>query len=309
MMTACWPVRKARFVATPSPEPFWRTLHRLADAAYPDLRDGLVTVLTQAGLDVPLDALTQYLTSGPPGLVITTLEDSWRAGGLPALQRLFADQLPSLVIASAEATAQTAQVVLAFEVADPALLLAVDAYGAERVVAISTTTREAIRAAITTVFETGQNVGQLARAIRGLVGLTPRQAASLVRYSAGLTADGVSPARAETLLARQTQRLIRRRAITIARTETIDAASAGQHLLWQQARTQGLVGPELRRYWVITPDDRLCFLCRAVPGLNPDGVGLDETFQTPLGGVLHPTLHPQCRCAVVLSSTRPEQDI
>lgn len=309
MITTPWPVRKVRFVERPSPEPFWRTLHRLADTAYPNLRDALITVLTQAGLDVPLDVLTQYVASGPPGLVVTTLEDSWRAGGLPALQRLFAEQLPALVTASAEATARTAELVLAFEVADPVLLLAVDAYGAERVVEIAATTRQAIRSATTTAFQTAQNVGQLARTLRGLVGLTSRQADSLVRYSAGLTADGVSPARADELIARQTQRLIRRRAMTIARTETINAASTGQHLLWQQARAQGLVSADLRRYWIVTPDDRLCMLCRPVPGLNPDGVGLDEPFRTPLGGVLYPTLHPQCRCAVVLSSTPPEQGI
>ncbi len=50
----------------------------------------------------------------------------------------------------------------------------------------------------------------------------------------------------------------------------------------------------------MTPDDRLCPLCELVPDLNPDGVGLDEPFQTAAGPVMYPPAHPLCRCAVTL---------
>jgi hypothetical protein len=304
-MTTRFPTSKARFVDTPSPDPFWRTLHRLADAAYPELRDALETVLTQAGLNIPLEVLTQYLASGPPTLAITALEEAWRTGGAPALQDVFETQLPPLVTSAAQAAQGTAGVTVAFAVTDPAILLAVEAYGAERVTAIAETTREAIRAATSTAFQTHQNVGQLARTIRELVGLTPRQAESVVRYHAGLLAEGMPASRVETLVARQTQRLIRRRAEAIARTETISAASAGQHLLWQQAQAQGLVDAQIRRWWILTPGACPKY-CVPIPDLNPDGVGVNEPFQTPIGPVLYPTVHTNCRCAVAHSDIRPE---
>jgi len=53
---------------------------------------------------------------------------------------------------------------------------------------------------------------------------------------------------------------------------------------------------------MVTPDDRLCEYCEAVPDMNPDGVPLGGQFQTPLGPVDGPTLHPQCRCIVYLMS-------
>jgi hypothetical protein len=307
VITSRLPTVKARFVDTPSPEPFWRVLHRLADAAYPDLRAALETVLTQAGVDVSLELLARYLATGPATLTITTLEEAWRTGGAPALAQIFTTQLPPLVAATATATARTAGLAVAFEVTDPVIVLAVEAYGAEHVTAIAETTREAIRAATSTAFQTQQTTGQLAHTLRDLVGLTPRQAVSVVRYGAGLEAEGLSPSQVETLIARQTMRLIRRRAEVIARQESLSAANLGQHLLWQQAQAQGLVSAALRRYWLVTPDDRLCAaICRPIPNLNANGVGLDEPFQTPVGAVLFPPAHILCRCAAVLASTPPE---
>jgi hypothetical protein len=299
------PLRKVRFVDTPSLDPFWRVLHRFADAAYPDLRNALDIVLTQAGLNISLDVLTQYLASGSPSLAITALEEAWRIGGAPALAQVFEAQIPPLIASAAHVTQGTAGLAVGFAVTDPALLAAVEAQGAARVTAIAETTREAIRTAVSTMFETHQNVAQLARTLREIVGLTPRQAASVVRYHAGLVEEGLSTSRVDALVTRQTQRLIRARAATIARTETISAASAGQYLLWQQAQAQGLVDAEIRRWWILTPGACPKY-CVPIPDLNPDGVGLNEPFQTPIGPVLYPTVHPDCRCAVAYSDVPPE---
>src|SRR5262249_17573663 len=99
--------------------------------------------------------------------------------------------------------------------------------------------------------------------------------------------------------------LLRDRARTIARTETIDASSAGQRALWDEARRAGYLGDDARRHWIITPDERLCPACEEMPKLNPDGVPLGEPYQTPDGGEkMGPTLHPRCRCAESLSPGR-----
>jgi hypothetical protein len=51
------------------------------------------------------------------------------------------------------------------------------------------------------------------------------------------------------------------------------------------------------REWIVTPDDRLCAYCASMDGQR---VGLGEDFQSGLGPVHEPPLHPQCRCAVSL---------
>ncbi len=81
---------------------------------------------------------------------------------------------------------------------------------------------------------------------------------------------------------------------------TINALNLGQQLGWRQARDNGLIDDSARRFWIVTPDDRLCPECAAVPGMNPDGVGLDEEFDTPYGPMEGPTLHPQCRCTEIM---------
>lgn len=108
---------------------------------------------------------------------------------------------------------------------------------------------------------------------------------------------------------RYAKRLLKSRATTIAR-ETITAANAGNRETWRQAEEKGyfkfdqsvpalfltpegkrIAGPQLhpncrcssvvrvvngvaRQYWVVAYDDRLCPRCRAMPKLNPQGVGM-----------------------------------
>jgi len=71
---------------------------------------------------------------------------------------------------------------------------------------------------------------------------------------------------------------------------------------------KGLIDAEQTvRVWIITPDDRLCDICEAIPTLNPDGVGLDEPFLTPEGPVDDPPAHPRCRCATGLEFTAADE--
>ena len=111
---------------------------------------------------------------------------------------------------------------------------------------------------------------------------------------------GLPPARVASLQLRYAERLRRLRALTIARTETITASNQGQIQLWKQARTSGLLRGTERKKWTTTPDDRRCPFCAALDGVT---VGLDEQFDGgDFGSVDGPTLHPNCRCAVVLET-------
>jgi hypothetical protein len=155
-------------------------------------------------------------------------------------------------------------------------------------------------------FEEGGHPYVQATKIRKLIGLNQRQAIAYDNYKGMLIQTGITQAKLDTLLKNYYNKQINYRARMIARTETINSSNAGQQALWVEAEQQGYLDAQnVRRKWIITPDDRLCERCRAVPKMNPDGVGLHEPFQTVLGPVMYPTLHPECRCAIGLTRAKP----
>lgn len=99
----------------------------------------------------------------------------------------------------------------------------------------------------------------------------------------------------ESIVEKYSERLLKDRAETIARTEVTYLASAGQMELWNQASNDGLFDRTIAmKEWIVTPDDKLCPICEPLSGLQ---VGLDADFPE---GVPYPPLHPNCRCAVNL---------
>jgi hypothetical protein len=85
----------------------------------------------------------------------------------------------------------------------------------------------------------------------------------------------------------------------IAESQSITLAHLGQQAAWQTAVQRGIVqGPQVRRFWVYRHDERVCEGCPQIPGMNPNGVGLTEAFETPWGPLMTPTAHVSCRCSV-----------
>jgi hypothetical protein len=105
------------------------------------------------------------------------------------------------------------------------------------------------------------------------------------------------------------RKLVAFRAETFARTAAIDAANAGQLAAWEeQVRAGVITANAVRRYWIVSPDERLCAICSPVPGLNADGIALDGMFRTPQGLKRAPTLHPNCRCVAWVRLVRAGTD-
>lgn len=225
--------------------------------------------------------------------------------------------------------AQDDVVSIAFNGTNPRAINYAGERSARLIVEIDAETRRVIRQMVSDAFEEGfvpdasgrfQQIRgipprQLARRIRGQVGLTTRQyqavlnlrreleerAEGIVRR-AGLDLPippgGFSRSQIERISSRYSERLHRGRALNIARTETIDSANEGQRQLWLQAREDGLLTGAEKREWIVTPDDRLCPVCRRMAGQVR---GLEERFDAGrFGRVMGPTAHPQCRCATGL---------
>jgi hypothetical protein len=93
------------------------------------------------------------------------------------------------------------------------------------------------------------------------------------------------------------------RADNIARTETLRALGAAQTEAYQQAIDKGHLDKSLiRRFWQTAGDERVRPTHRLIPGMNKDGRGWDEPFQTPDGPSMRAPhdKDPQCRCKEVV---------
>lgn len=198
-------------------------------------------------------------------------------------------------------------------------------HAAELVAGVSRETEAAIRAVIVRMYTEGLTPVRAAREIRQLIGLTQRGAMAVDNLRRNLerrlqlaqlardAESAISPQqraywvrqqlltteRIDRAVARYANRALRQRAELIARTESMTASNRGQQLMWQEARDRGLVDTDrVQRQWLITPDERLCPICRPMENQR---TGLDEPFRLESGALLMaPPAHPRCRCTMRL---------
>lgn len=287
----------------------WRALHAIADAHYPGMMQTFLDAVEATRDAVTQENIVSLLAQGPSP-AWTRVALAWEEAGRPVLTNGWAPDITAMLQDAAIATqpaitalvAEPLRVSLAVmfnQVNDEAVRIARTMTG-QRITAISDTTLEGVRTILERAFAEGRTPDQTARALAHSVGLTPGQVNQLANYGRGLEEAGVPFARQEKLMRARARRLLRMRGETIARTETMQAAMAGQQSLYEAAQAQGFVPAGMKRYWILTFDDRLCAICQRIPGLNLEGRGIFEPFVTPVGSVLHPPGHIQCRCAVSL---------
>jgi hypothetical protein len=297
--------RAPRFVDIPSFQQEWRQLHAVADAAYPQLRTLWSVVFADYKVDLDTADMRAALRSGNLLAVERLIAPAWRAVAedvrlpLQLLLRETASRGAEAMLPATEALLG-AEITVQFGVVMPEALAAIETYAGTQIVSIGATTLKNVRAVIRSGFEQGRSMTQMMRDLEVFVGLTPRQTDALETLRQRLLDSGKTRAQAQQAVDRAARRALQLRVENIARTESMWASLEGQAQLWQEAARQGTLDREaFRRTWLVTPDDRLCqTVCAPIPGMNPNGVRLDEPFQTPVGSVMHPPAHPMCRCAL-----------
>jgi len=283
----------------------WRLLHEEADRLYPQLRTTWATLFADMQAALPEAALREALATGNALAVEAVLIPVWQQAGVMQAQTL----LPALIQAAVARTAEAllpgtkralgVTIDIAFNVVVPETLAAIDAFIGTQITGISDVTLQSVRQVIRQGFVEGRSVTQLMRDLEGFIGLTPRQTQAIEALRDRLTAQGLSRAAVQVQVDAAARKALRLRVESISRTESITASNLGQQQLWRQSVAQGLLDEQrFRRFWRVTRDRRLCPICEAIPGMNPDGVGLNTPFQTPVGEVMYPTAHTHCRCAV-----------
>ncbi len=283
----------------PNREP-WQDIHRVADRNRIDFSKAFVAAVRAAKAEAPLaeirGAVRRNDVEGLENIkfrVSKIFEDKATELLVPLLiKTLNTAGRVATSTAKTEGTLRVAQVVLSFEIASPEAIKWAQERSAALVTGITDTTRRAISDAVAVGLDQGGTIAGTSRAIRNVIGLTPRDARSVMLAADGLDSKGLD---------RLSGTLLRRRASNISRTETIAASNRGQQEFWNQAEESGFLAHEdAFQEWIVTPDDRLCPICEPMGG---QVVGLKSPFETGEGDqVLSPPAHPSCRCAVGLAS-------
>lgn len=267
---------RVRAVADESVPDYARVIRQVIDRAQLGFDAAAAERLLRSGdwgSVVNLSPWAQLLEPGTPGslyqesynAVLTTMSD---AAGLVIEGRL--DMTSPYVIRAAEQQAAT----LAHGVEDQ--------------------TRQAIRDTISRAVAGKIDPREAAREIERVVGLDTRRAGALTRYHGMLLEDGRTPAQADRMADRYRARLVKQRATTIARNETLKAAATGTDLQWKDMARRGMLLGGTVRVWEVAGDERTCPICMGADGEEQP---LGALFST---GVEYPPAHVLCRCTCAL---------
>lgn len=283
--------------ASAEDETRYRWLHRIADGAAPKVRDEFLAAVEQVRNSVKAKALESALDRQDIEEVLRILDITGNMQA--ALQPQFIPALEDTYIAAGRAAPRPGggKLGMRFDLTNPRSIRFLQEYDFGLIRQVSDETRHAVRQVVLDAFETGGHPYEQARQIKQFIGLTERQAQTVMNYRDMLESEDHSADAIDQLTERFHNRMLRSRATNIARTETMRAANAGANEAVHQAVEEGLLDRQTTRIgWMVTPDDRLCPLCEAIPDMNPDGVPVGGYFQTPDGPIKEPPLHPQCRC-------------
>lgn len=311
------------------PSKFYAAVHRIADRLTPEVRDRFIAAVESVRNSVNLSALEAAVAAGDVEAIRTALG----AGQLrAALSR--ADSLEEVFRRGYLATGELSGGVLSnelgvdysFNVRDPNAVIFARGQAGTLITQIDRDQLKMVREILSWAAVEGLTTTQQARLIHDVVGIrhdwarapwnirqeiidgraaaaTSRRldAATKQQIRSRIKNGTVTSEFLDEVQSKYAHALRRRRALDIARTETIRSNNAGLQRSWITADDQGFLPKTAAREWIVTPDERLRDTHAAVPFMNPEGVPLREPFETPLGAVMYPPLEPLCRCSVGLS--------
>ncbi|MCH9648834.1 MAG: phage head morphogenesis protein [Deltaproteobacteria bacterium] len=174
-------------------------------------------------------------------------------------------------------------------------------HSADLISGIDRTTRSGLRDLITRGVRRGQPPKQIARALRGRVGLDKFRGARLDKYIQELIADPEnSAARIQYLTERRYNELLKERYRTIAENEAHQALVEGQRQIWE-ANAETLSTEYFKELVVITDGKCSSNTCPPMDG-QVVPVGQRHYVHPAQGPLLGPGFHVLCRCTEKLRS-------
>lgn len=320
-----------------------RAIHRVADRYLRAFTDSLTRALESAADQLSVDDVQQVLLTGTQDQLTGLVDEALLTAAVGRVTKQEADTpvletFGAILIDGARESAdelprevREAGVRLAgrLDLTNPAAVDRARRLAGQLISRISFESREAIRSIISAGLAEGTDIPAMAREVRQVVGLDSRSARALRSYrrklsenlGAGRTFDlrsrfSLAPARSpvrvdsaaerlEAMSGKYRERLLRHRARTIARHESITASNQGQDVLWRLMQREGLIDPtRAKRVWISTMDDRTCSICLPLDGQVIEFLGewVSDTLQKPGAA-------PEPRTDVVVIGTSPPSHV
>jgi hypothetical protein len=118
--------------------------------------------------------------------------------------------------------------------------------------------------------------------------------------------DSLAESDIAKMVGRYRDRMVRHRAITVARQELLRASNGAHAAAWENAYNLNHLPAGSRKFWWNMHDVKVRHSHHMIPFLNPGGVEISDSFVTPLGTLRYP-LDPMgvaedvigCRCTMV----------
>lgn len=293
---------KQRILKAVKPEdPEWKLLHRVADSKLDRVKKAFLLAIAATQEKVVVTRMAEALQAGDLASVENMIDWGTFGAGFGVVKDVFREIVDEVGKATARELSKKLKVELRFDLLNPRAVEFINQHTGELITQITEESRQAIRAIIRQAFEEGGHPYQQARKIKQHIGLTERQSRAVENLRRRLIEDGVSKTKADKRAEDYAKRLLRDRAERIARTETMTASNAGQHLAWLDAKDKGMLPENFMKEYITTPDDRRCPYCLEIDGQRKP---IDAPFDTPYGPKMHPPIHVSCRCATGLVEVR-----
>lgn len=308
------------------------TMYSAFLAAIKEIRDNLYSVeAVEAAL------LSQGVNAAVTASGIDKLEELLFGVGLPGGNFILSTQMQGAFIAGALAAISnldaSKQKQLSFNSLNERAVEIMRYRGSQTITGVSNLSRVAIHDSLVRSLSDNLTPRKAATDLRQSLGLAPNQMQAVTNFRRQLETKqilGFTPpydrrlnaieqsmirrhmreghfttANIDAMVERYYQSLLNKRAMDIARTESMSAVNAGQLELWEQGLDMGIFDDNFeRKFWIVTPDDRLRPTHKAIPNMNPNGVKIRAMFITPFGPVYGPgdanSGLINCRCILVL---------
>jgi hypothetical protein len=271
-------------------------LNKIADVMAGQVKASLVDGVRSFKTRTDVTRIARLLGERNPQGVIESIPWAKLDDDLTALKSVTVDGVARGAEAARELLPKVIRPQISFDRNNPRIQNYIQNHTGNLIVEITDSSRKAIVSVIQRGFDRGIPPIELGRQIRESIGLTERMAIAVDRYHVGLLEGGMNPGEAEDRMFTYASKLQAYRAETIARTESIDAVNAGQQEIWDQSIEEGIIKPSTKKVWVIDPGTA-CAICEPLEGQT---VEIGEDFDTSLGPVEHPPVHPNCNCGMSL---------
>lgn len=295
-------VRKARPIGDPNLRRKDAGLNKYEKEIYDLYREAFGKIQNQLGDQKVLRDILDSLKAGSVSGVNNAV--NWRSfiESVSKTVPTLSEQVVAMANLHSKTLPRKIRYVYQFEGKDPRAIAWAQTQAGKRIQGITLETQQAVADLIADGLRTKISREEIITQLRQTIGLDRRQSRALGNFYTtrlnkyledGKTYEEASK-KAEKDGIRYRARLVKQRAIRIARTEISSAANAGRYLSWEEADARGLLPPDSKKKWIIARDERTCPICRP---LDNTVISWQATFST---GDVMPPAHPNCRCTAVI---------